>query len=285
MPKPKVLHEWRMPRRLRRDEFKQSIVLARHIIPRILLLTGLLVVPFVWYVASIAPRDILPMDKLVPGLCGLGMLVAVFLFVPGMDYLLGGWYKIDERMVIRTASLGTNTMHWQSVTGYHLEQDINDIFGATAIVLHTKSGRTFTLWLDDADLTAQVMETVKSRCPLMDTTATIPGASRVMVSGNERSQLLLVTIVYSLGHAFVLHLCMGRQSWINVYLMLVPLIAGPGTLGCLLLYGIRRFKEKIVTVHAIAFNMLGFVLGMVALFLIGFHYCLDLIQQTSGGAP
>lgn len=276
MSKPAIIHEWSEPKEVRRFSSGLMTQMGRGFVPRVLVTAAAILLLLYWFLHRTLPDEVLPaLDR---------GLVRVFLgsvgvcCLPFVYALLGRWgptnYEISEKRISKSDIAGLRVVLWKHVKGYTPLRS-SEFPNVISILVHSKR-RGIVLWIAKGDLAEQVMRTFGERCPLIPEDEE-ERSGKPVPSDFEILQLLLTTVAYSGVVGYLLSGHLSRPTLIVV--LVITLLAGPGTIGCLLLYGKKTFRNKNVKFFAYVFNLFGLVLVMLALVLFDFYYWSEVIKE------
>lgn len=229
-----------------------------------------------WFLHRTLPDEVLPaLDR---GLVGVFLGSVGVCCLPFVCALLGRWFqtkcKISEKGISRSDINGARFLLWKDVTGYTPSRS-NEFPGLMSILVHSKR-RGMVLWIPRGELAEQVITTFAERCPLIHEDEKAR-SERVTVSDSETLELLLTSVAYSILAGYLLFAYPSRPMLIIVFG--ITILVGPGTIGCLLLYGKKTFRDGKLKAIACVFNMLGLVLLMLTWSLFAFYHWSQVIRE------
>ena len=269
---------WKAPREAERYMFSIHVKMWKAVVPRVVCVTAAILLVVFGFLWNILPEDILASLKWgFLGVFGAAMLYCFLFFVhPLFSLVFGTGYEIDEARILKRGITGDTTVVWADVTGYSVleDQQFPDLVLITA---HTKD-RRLNLWLSKGRLAEQVITTFAERCALV---AESQGAVRVtrLLTDAQYIYLLVLTLFYSLAVGFLLHA--HGSVLVLVLVCVVTVMLGPGTLGCLLLYGTRTVKDRFAKAYAGAFNVAGLVLLFFFFILFELYHWSKIIKELA----
>lgn len=229
-----------------------------------------------WFLHRTLPNEVLPaLDRgLVVVFCASLVLSSLYLIHPLLSRCFQTKCKISDKGIRKADISGEHVMLWKDVRGYTTTRS-NDFANLISILVHSKR-RKMVLWIPKGELAEQVMTTFRQRCPLIPEEEE-ERSGKPVPSDFEILQLLLTTVVYSGVVGYLLSACFSRP--VLIFVFLITLLVGPGTMGCLLLYGKKTFRNKNLKFFAYVFNLFGLVLVMLALVLFDFYYWSEVIKE------
>jgi hypothetical protein len=175
-------------------------------------------------------------------------------------------YRIDEKKIVKGNITESKVIYWKDVTAYSISEE-EQFPGVILIKVYPKRRRKTALYLPKGELSEQVIKTFSERCSLI-AESECASAAKTVLTDYEYLYLLVFSFVYSIVAAYLVFLYRVKRPLI---LLLIILVFGPGTLGCLFLYGAKIVKEKSVKGYALIFNFFGFVLFFLYLVLFEFY--------------
>ena len=275
--KKDVIHEWKEPKEVKRYGSGLMINMVKGSMPRVLIGTAVILLLLFWFFNHTLPEDVLP--ELNRGLVIVfvaAVLICSFCLAhPILVRIFGTTYKITDRKISTSDINGSNAVLWKHVKGYSLSEH-QELPDAVSILVHSRKSRKMVLWVPKGELAEQITTTLSERCPLIQE-AEEPRPSTPTLSDFEMLQLLLATLAYSVVGGYLL----------SVYKSPIPLrvifgatlILGPGTIGCLFLYGRKAIHDKRLRALALVFNFLGLVLLMLTWALFMFYRWSEVIKD------
>jgi hypothetical protein len=274
--KPKVLHQWEESKEVSRYSSDVIIKLAKDITPRVLLLAAVIMVPVYLFLRGIIPEEIVP--RLRHGFIGafiFGILYCLYLFLYGvLRRFFRVKYKIDEKKIVKSVITESKFIYWKDVTAYSVSEE-EQFPGVIFIKIYPKRMRKMALCLPKGEFSEQVIKTFSERCSLAaESRFTSPRGT--ILTDLEYLYLLVLSFVYSIIAAYLVFLYKIKHQLI---LLLIIVAFGPGTLGCLFLYGMKIVKEKNIKVYALIFNLFGLVLFCLYLVLFELYRWSKLLRD------
>jgi len=250
--------------------------MGRGFVPRVLVAVAVVLLLLYWFLHRTLPDEVLPaLDR---GLVGVFLGSVGVCCLPFVYALLGRWgptnYEISEKRISKSDIAGLRVVLWKDVKGYTPSRS-SEFPNVISILVHSKR-RGMVLWIAEGDLAEQVMTTFRQRCPLIPEDEE-ERSGKPVPSDFEILQLLLTTVVYSGVVGYLLSACFSRP--VLIFVFLITLLVGPGTMGCLLLYGKKTFRNKNLKCFAYVFNFFGLVLVISALVLFDFYYWSQVIKE------
>ena len=180
-------------------------------------------------------------------------------------------YELTDKAV-RIVSESGSVIPWEKISAYSLVK-MYGIEKATMLVLHLKKhGGKKTLTLPADDMDQAIISAVAQKVPLFqEQSPEIAGrpVDQSDVSGWAAAFLYALTVTYATVFGYLI----GTQMTLTTFwicLLIGTALFGPGTLGCLMLYGGGKlFQGRIV--YVVGFNMLalGLLMGFGAIFHVG----------------
>jgi len=271
-----IIHKWKEPKEVILYVSDLLIGMGKELVPRVLLLAGGILFAVFFFLSRILPEGILPdpkrafiMTLLVPGL----MCLIYFLY-PILIRFFTPTYQISDKTIVRRSIFSETAMSWKTVTGYSLfeEEQFPDVL---AITVHAKK-RKMVLLVPKGELSEQVTATFSQRCTLISERADSPPA-RTMLTNAQYLWLLVFSLAYSMGIAYLVHPY--RSGFLIGFVVVATMVFGPGTLGCIAIYGIKSFRQKDVRGYALIFNFLAAMFLALFLVLLEIYYWSKIIKE------
>lgn len=277
LQKENIIYRWKEPEKVT-AYFSSGIFiqLSKDITPRVLFTVSLIWVPVFLVLSNLAPEEMFrPIARRLIWIFPVAILLCLLYFVQG---LLGRFfetkYTIGEKKIVKTGFNNSKVICWKNVTGYSLGKD-EQFPDAISITVYSRRIKT-VLWLPKSELSSQVIETFNERCPLI-TEVEADQSSRTIPSDSAYFHFLILSLLYSIGVSYLVF------SYRSPHLfLLVSMVLGPGTLGCLFFYGWRSFKEKVIRVYAVGFNLFAFFLSSLCWILLCLYHWSKIIKELSG---
>ena len=250
--------------------------MARDFAPRVLVGLAVMLVLLYWFLHRTVPSDVLPtLDR---GLAVVFLTSAFLCCLPFAFSLMGQWFptrcRISKKEISQSGFSGVRFLLWKDVKGY--APSASDEFPGLISILVRAKRRKMVLWIPKGELAEQVITTFGERCPLIPEDEK-ERSEKVTVSDSEAMQLILGSVAYAILAGYLLFVYSSRAMLIMV--PAITLFLGPGTIGCLLLYGKKTFREKNVKGIAGVFNMLGFMLLMLTWALFALYHWSQVIKE------
>ncbi|MHC5054100.1 MAG: hypothetical protein ACYTKD_05210 [Planctomycetota bacterium] len=171
-------------------------------------------------------------------------------------------YTLGQEGVTRESDSKKTVFAWADMVGFRLDEDR----GFTYMVFHMRNGGTRMVLLPRGEEAEGIVRAVAERVPRLDRPPESEGPD-VVVGESTGYVLLALTIVYALGVGYLLAAHGGQYTLLAA--VVLTFVAGPGTIGCVILYGRKLFRRG--NVHsmrlqatAFGYNFLG--MGLVVLF-------------------
>jgi hypothetical protein len=278
LQKGNIIHRWKEPEEVTAYSSSIFIQMSKDITPRVLLMVSLILVPVFLVLSNLAPEEIFrPIARHLIWILPVAILLCLLYFVQG---LLGRFfetkYTIGEKKIVKTG-FNNKVIYWKNVTGYSLGKD-EQFPDAISITVYSKRIKT-VLWLPKGELSSQVISTFNERCPLI-TEVEADQPSRTILSDSEYFYLLVLSLIYSIMAAYLVFPYRSARLW--KFILLVTIVLGPGTLGCLFFYGWESLKEKAVRAYALIFNMFAFFLSSLCWILLCLYHWSKIIKELGG---
>ena len=276
MRKGKIIHEWKEPKEVKRFISGLMIKMGRDFVPRVLVAVAALLLLLFWFLNRTLPDEVLP--ALNRGLIGVFVAAigfcSLYFAYPVLGRRFGTKYEITDKKITQTDIGGGKVMLWKDVKGYTPSED-TEFPKVVSIIVHPKH-RKMVLWIPKGELAEQVMTTFSERCPLIRESEA-PESRRAPLSDFEILELLLTTVAYSIVVGYLVSVYLSRPTLIIV--LVITLLVGPGTIGCLLLYGKKTFRDKNFRGLAYGFNFCGFILLMLTWVLFALYPWSQVIKE------
>jgi hypothetical protein len=226
------------------------------------------------FLNKVVPKVVFPglWKAFVGTLFGVVLLCLLQFFLWFTRRLLGTEYEISEKALTRKNIDGIRAIRWKDVTGYSVFED-RQFAGAVSIRVHAKT-RNITLWVPRGELLEQVKATFTQRCGCTRDSQD-EASTEIVVTEAQYLWLLVFTLAYSIGVGYLAHSWVhSRKSALPIaFAILGTLVFGPGTLGCIAIYGIKSFRQKDVRGYALIFNFLAAMfLGLFLVLLEIYHW-------------
>ncbi len=258
--KDEVLATWKTPRAPLR---KTCLAFAREysfIAIRLAVIATILLVAFYFLCEYLEPGA-LPLRLIVISV----VMIMGFIGLLPLSFLMPLIAQQEYQLTDKGIRFSNRTIRWDQILAAKFEAD-PEFPGVTLVKIQLKFGvRAYQI---DTELFEREIKPVfESRVKLEDfEKAGVP--EPLVISGWTWTFLALVMLAY-----------LGAGAWLTVWLadsrilkylitasMVATLIIGPGSIGCVLLYGLPLFKDprlKPVIAVAFAFNMLASFLLMI----------------------
>lgn len=278
LSKPEIIHEWVEPKEVNRFTSGLLIKMGRDFTPRVLIVVAVLLLLLYWFLHEILPdNEILPaLDRgLLVAFVASIILCSLFFVRPLLGRCSQTKCKISDREVSKSDINGKEIILWKNVKGY-CPSESYDFPNLTSILVYGRP-RKMVLWVPRGELAEQVVTTFSERCPLIREDEDRQ-SEKVVLSDLEYLALLITSVGFAIVVGNLLFTYSSRPALI--VLLLVTLVFGPGTMGCFLLHGKKILREKNLKGIAVLFNLLGFVLFMLAWALFALYHWSQVIKES-----
>jgi len=271
-PKPKMIHEWTEPEKVRIHEARQLFGQAKTALPRILVIT--LAIEAVLYscVVTLIPQEIqreleFSWSRLFRSafIAAVVLATALYLIMILSTRYFARVYRVRDNGISMIGERGWS-VPWKRIEGYSISRH-EDLPEIILLMLHTAATKKRIL-LPEGDYSHQIIATIASRVPLVD----VPQdpLERPHLSGCQWFYISLLVLGY-LALVAVFPACARYGHYLAVGVLFAPLLFGPGTLGFLTLFGRGCFKNRHFKRYAMTINLITFVLMFLSLFVLGLY--------------
>lgn len=255
------LYRWKLPKRVRDAEQREAWKTLRPTIYRIPAI--ILTVVFVFYglVRLHLPEVDFPLGE------ALGLVLFFSLMIAGEGWLLQRYVPIEYSLNNNSISRYGRLVRWKHVQQATI-QPHPLVEGIRIIKLRiTASHRAIVITLPEDNSAEEIYRAIREKVPTWVTPNEFiePDQLRELTGGEYVLMFTTVTLYeYGVGHLTRELLIGGKFTQVVFFgLVYLTLLLGPGTIGCLLMAPLRKYRWKELMFIAGIFNYLAVLLTMV----------------------
>ncbi|MGD0077727.1 MAG: hypothetical protein ABSB91_03760 [Sedimentisphaerales bacterium] len=274
MPREKeqILFEWSEPKEFTIQSARSYNKLGITALPRGIIIITILLTILYFVFNYLFPPDLnfnLFKPFLLVWLCGIGLLVFGYFFLPWLLVFQRTRYRITNKRIRTVSGNHSNMTKWQNLKGYVLSES-QTLPGHKDIILlaydHPK-----TIHLPNDNSTDQIIQCIAERLPVFQS---VPDAIKpVPLTFMQKTSYVICTLIYSVGLTFFIVFNKSLRSFTNKFdfmpelFLIFVFIFGPGTICSLLLFGRSLFKNKNIKINSFICNLVSIGL-IIPLFFI-----------------
>lgn len=274
----KVLHTWEVPKKITdasRQEFKE---LAKKAVPRLLVVTTILLGGLYLFFKNVSPEEFdFNWDKMFLRfyLLSVGMIGVTFYVLPWFMSFGRPVYTICEKGVRWQNGSKWGFVKWCACESYSLNR--HESFPEIQLLILNRRRYTKEIPLPYDGGAEEIINTVAGYVGMRvspEAESTMAGArKKFKLSKRQYNFLYLTTFLCSIGVGWYLDHCFTKNANKEMarLVLLLPLLLGGGTIGVVLLFGVKGFKEKECVRHMIVFNFVTWCMSMFVFILISFY--------------
>jgi hypothetical protein len=281
-----VLHTYEVPQCIKEAALREIQNLAKKAVPRLLVIVTLLLGTLYLFFKNIAPDELdFNWNKafLELYLISVGLIVFTFIVQPWLMKFGRTVYIVSEKGMRRQGSPHAWFLKWSAIESYNITR--REPFPEIQVVTLNTRRNTRQILLSDGPLADEIIDTVAAyvgiqATPVIDLAFTGEEPSHKL-SKAQYAVLYFITAVYSIVLSYYLDLCFmnGTNRDMAPLLLFSSLCLGGGTIGMMILFGPKVFKEKQLVSHIIIFNFVSFALTMFFCVLLIFYHLSELVKK------
>jgi len=281
--KPKIIHEWTEPAKIRVREARQLLRQAKVAIPRILAITLIVEVAIYFIWTTLIPEPIQQeMDFPWFRFCRNGFIAAlVFVSIMYLMFIVLARYYEQTYKITQAGvqAMGNRSwsVPWNAIGGYSLSEN-EHLPEVCALILYMRKG-VKRLFLPEGEQAQEIIATIRQDVPLIDPAPDL--FKKPELSIHEYAVIGLFFIGYNLLFAGLLLLSYFYRNLIFVAAIVAygTLLFGPGTISFVVLFGRLSLRRPPYRLCALAINLVAWS----TLFLMAIAYGLICISLMLGG--
>jgi hypothetical protein len=191
------------------------------------------------------------------------LLFGIILYV----YLIGPWlmknskskYQITHDGIFYKSDTGGYLWRWEKIKGYRIDQGKEVNSSVLTLILDTYRRKCFLA--DEEESIDRVNSLLAEKVPYFEKEE-LELTKEDIITKRDYIILTILSLVYIICYTWFL-LSYRPKGNLGTIFFALPMILGPGTLGCFALFGKRMYKSAPICLIALVLNMLTFVLIML----------------------
>jgi len=264
--KDEILFEWTVPQRIIRRDADRLLKRGKKIAPRLIIFTIIILTCTYFFVKDLPPPQnrSWEMNFLLTLLVIISLVLYVSYIGPWLMKKLKSSYQITSKGILYKGVQSKHLWTWKNIQGYNIDQDEETNSSVLTLIIKTFKRKIYLA--DEEDSVGRVINLIGEKVPYIEKEELESNPQNILT---KRDYIFLAssTCIYIICYTWFLFSFRPKGNLGYIFLAL-PLILGPGTLGCLARFGKRTFKNARLHAIILSINMLAFVIIMLLMVIL-----------------